>query len=101
MLRFGFIALALFIGLLLPCVNCNGQDQVPAIRTMSFNIRYGTANDGINRWDLRKEFLIETIQAYSPDLLGTQETLASQRDYLSESLPGYGAVGVGQDWSLH
>lgn len=97
MLRFGFIALALFIGLLLPCVNCDGKDQVPAIRTMSFNIRYGTANDGINRWDLRKEFLIETIRAYSPDLLGTQETLASQRDYLSESLPGYGAVGVGRD----
>jgi len=97
MLRFGFVALAVFIGFLLPVVDCNGQDQVPAIRTMSFNIRYGTANDGINRWDLRKEFLIETIQAYSPDLLGTQETLASQRDYLYEKLHGYGVVGVGRD----
>ena len=97
MLRFGFVALAVFIGFLLPVVDCNGQDQVPAIRTMSFNIRYGTANDGINRWDVRKEFLIETIQAYSPDLLGTQETLASQRDYLYEKLHGYGVVGVGRD----
>ena len=95
--RFGLMALAVVTLFLLPCVNCIAQDQVPAIRTMSFNIRYGTANDGINRWDLRKEFVIETIRAYSPDLLGTQETLASQRDYLSETLPGYEAVGVGRD----
>ena len=95
--RFGLMELAVVTSFLLPCVNCIAHDQVPAIRTMSFNIRYGTANDGINRWDLRKDFLIETIQAYSPDLLGTQETLASQRDYLSETLQGYGAVGVGRD----
>lgn len=73
------------------------QDTASTIRVMSFNIRYGTANDGVNRWDLRKEFLVETIQAYSPDLLGTQETLASQRDFLEATLSGYGVVGVGRD----
>ena len=67
------------------------------IRVMSFNIRYGTANDGINRWDLRKEFLVETIRNFDPDLLGTQETLASQRDYLAQALDGYGAVAAGRD----
>lgn len=73
------------------------QDTASTIRVMSFNIRYGTANDGINRWELRKEFLVETIESYSPDLLGTQETLESQRDYLETSLVGYGVVGVGRD----
>jgi endonuclease/exonuclease/phosphatase family metal-dependent hydrolase len=67
------------------------------IRVMSFNVRYGTANDGENHWDKRKEFLIETIKAYGPDLLGTQETVGFQRDYLAENLPAYGVVGVGRD----
>jgi endonuclease/exonuclease/phosphatase family metal-dependent hydrolase len=67
------------------------------VRVMSFNIRYGTADDGENRWDLRKEFLVETIQAFNPDLLGTQETLGFQRDYLAERLPEYDFLGVGRD----
>jgi endonuclease/exonuclease/phosphatase family metal-dependent hydrolase len=67
------------------------------VRVMSFNIRYGTARDGENHWDKRKEFLLETIKAFNPDLLGTQETLAFQRDYLAEHLPGYGVLGVGRD----
>ncbi|HEY8504612.1 MAG TPA: endonuclease/exonuclease/phosphatase family protein [Gemmataceae bacterium] len=71
--------------------------QAPGVRVMSFNIRYGTANDGENHWDRRKEFLVEVIKAFDPDLLGTQETLGFQRDYLAEKLPGYEAFGVGRD----
>jgi len=66
-------------------------------RVMTFNIRYGTASDGENHWDKRKEFLIETIKAFRPELLGTQETLGFQRDYLAEKLPEYDAIGVGRD----
>jgi endonuclease/exonuclease/phosphatase family metal-dependent hydrolase len=69
----------------------------PAIRVMSFNIRYGTAADGENHWDRRKEFLAETVAAFDPDLLGTQETLAFQRDYLAERLKGHTAFGAGRD----
>lgn len=67
------------------------------IRVMSFNIRYGTAQDGENHWDRRKDFLVETILAFQPDLLGTQETLAIQRDFLKEKLPAYECLGVGRD----
>jgi endonuclease/exonuclease/phosphatase family metal-dependent hydrolase len=67
------------------------------LRVMSFNIRYGTANDGENHWDKRKEFVVETVRTFHPDLLGTQETLGFQRDYLAEHLSGYEAVGVGRD----
>ncbi len=67
------------------------------VRVMSFNIRYGTANDGENHWDKRKDFLIETIKAFNPDLLGTQETLGFQRDFLAEKLSGYESLGVGRD----
>ena len=67
------------------------------VRVMSFNIRYGTANDGENHWDKRKEFLLETIKAFAPDLLGTQETLGFQRDFLAQHLSGYEVLGVGRD----
>jgi endonuclease/exonuclease/phosphatase family metal-dependent hydrolase len=74
-----------------------GEEASLDVRVMSFNIRYGTARDGENHWDHRKEFLVETIQAFRPDLLGTQETLGFQRDYLAEALPGFGRLGVGRD----
>lgn len=71
--------------------------QDDELRVMSFNIRFGTANDGDNHWDRRREFLVETIRAFNPDLLGTQETLAFQRDYLAEQLADYDHLGVGRD----
>lgn len=67
------------------------------LRAMSFNIRYGTAQDGENHWDNRKEFVVETVRAFAPDLLGTQETLGFQRDYLAQQLAGYEYLGVGRD----
>ncbi|HEY1189898.1 MAG TPA: endonuclease/exonuclease/phosphatase family protein, partial [Gemmata sp.] len=73
-----------------------GAPPVP-VRVMSFNIRYGTARDGDNRWDLRKVFLAETVAAFDPDLLGTQETLADQRDFLAQKLKGYEGLAAGRD----
>lgn len=67
------------------------------IRVVSYNIRYGTAKDGENHWDKRREWLAETIRGLKPDLLGTQETLGFQRDYLTEKLPEYECLGVGRD----
>jgi endonuclease/exonuclease/phosphatase family metal-dependent hydrolase len=67
------------------------------IRVMSYNIRYGTANDGANHWNRRKELLVSTIKAFDPDLLGTQETLKFQRDYLAMQLAEYDVLGAGRD----
>jgi endonuclease/exonuclease/phosphatase family metal-dependent hydrolase len=72
------------------------QEQ-PQVRVMSFNIRYGTAADGDNHWNLRKEWLVETIAKFQPDLLGTQETLGFQRDFIASQLPELEAFGVGRD----
>lgn len=73
------------------------NDEAPVIKVMSYNVRYGTANDGENHWEKRKDFLADTIKAFGPDLLGTQETLGFQRDFIAESLPGFGVMGVGRD----
>ncbi|MBA4032034.1 MAG: hypothetical protein C0478_14245, partial [Planctomyces sp.] len=67
------------------------------LRVMSFNIRYGTANDGPNHWEKRRDFLVQTIQAFDPDLLGTQETLGFQKDFIAEKIPGYTPFGVGRE----
>jgi len=69
----------------------------PAIKVMSFNIRYGAANDGDNSWPKRNHLVLETIQMFGPDLLGTQEVLEFQADFLKENLDGYGFHGVGRD----
>lgn len=88
---------ACVVFLLFGSAETQANDEDQPIRVMSFNIRYGTANDGENHWDKRKEFLTETIKKFAPDLLGTQETLGFQRDYLAEKLSGYGVEGVGRD----
>jgi endonuclease/exonuclease/phosphatase family metal-dependent hydrolase len=67
------------------------------LRVMSYNIRYGTAKDGDSHWDLRKAELVATIKAFAPDLLGTQETLGFQRDFLAAQLADYDQLGVGRD----
>lgn len=91
-LRSAFVFVAAIV-LIVGQTNADDAD----IRVMTFNIRYGTANDGENHWDKRKEFLVETIEAYRPDLLGTQETLGFQRDFLAKHLRDYGILGVGRD----
>jgi len=74
-----------------------GQSSPTTVKIVSFNIRYGTAADGDNHWDKRREFLIETVKTLNPDLLGTQETLGFQRDYLAKELADYDHLGVGRD----
>ena len=67
------------------------------VKVMSYNIRYGTAPDGENHWEKRKDFLAETIKQADPDLLGTQETLGFQRDFLAKILPGHEVLAVGRE----
>src|SRR4029450_5408098 len=65
---------------------CGGPRDV---RVMSFNLRCPTIFDGLNYWPLRKQNLVQTIRAFEPDVLGTQECVAEQADYLKEQLPDY------------
>lgn len=64
---------------------------------MSFNIRYGTANDGPNHWDLRRDFVVDVLREQQADVIGVQEALYPQLEYLLEALPEYAMVGVGRD----
>jgi endonuclease/exonuclease/phosphatase family metal-dependent hydrolase len=86
-------------GLALACGGAlQAWQQAPApLTVMSFNIRYGTANDGENHWTLRRELLFEVMRDANADLAGLQEALDGQIQELLQALPQYGVVGVGRD----
>ena len=67
------------------------------LRVMSFNVRFGSARDGENHWDHRRDFLIDVIHEADPDLLGTQEMIASQRAVIQAAMPEHACLGVGRD----
>ena len=60
---------------------------------MTFNIRYGTASDGENSWEFRKDHVIETIRDVSPGALAIQEALLGQLEYIDVHLPHYKKIG--------
>ena len=65
---------------------------------MSYNIRYGTAEDGTNSWQYRYPASAMMLDELKPDVVGLQEALSSQVDYLANTLDKtYKAVGVGRD----
>ena len=68
-------------------------------RVMTYNIRYGSANDGIDSWDYRKANVATCIKNFAPDLLGLQEVETAQRDYLTNQLTGYTLFGAAQSAS--
>lgn len=74
-------------------------DDTNDLKVMSFNIRYGKAKDGDNHWSKRHQLVVKTIRNYEPDLLGTQETLKFQGEYLQENLSHMTYVGWSRDSS--
>jgi endonuclease/exonuclease/phosphatase family metal-dependent hydrolase len=67
------------------------------LTVVTFNIRYGTANDGENHWTRRRARLFEVLRTEAADLVGLQEALRFQIDEILAAVPGYGVVGVGRD----
>jgi len=74
------------------CGLCPGQTSV-----MSYNIRYDNPDDGLDWWENRKSEVAVLIQHYAPGILGTQEGLKPQLDYLVGALPQYKYVGQARD----
>ena len=65
------------------------------IKLLSFNIRYGLADDGENHWERRKSLVIDRIRAFDPDLLGLQECRDdSQSAFMKANLQEYDFLGV-------
>ncbi len=69
----------------------------PNLSLMTFNIRFGSADDGPNHWNLRKKMVFDVIKDQAPDVVGLQEALDFQIEQIKAAVPGYAHLGVGRD----
>lgn len=93
----GVAAVLLFAGGLLIANEGESSGGGLEVSVMSFNIRYGTANDGANRWVNRREMVFEVVRKHRPDVVGLQEALGYQIDEICKAVPGYARIGVGRE----
>ena len=80
--------------LLFSLLSCSQKSK--PINTMSFNIRYDNPEDGKQNWHHRKENIIRMINFNDLDIIGMQEVLITQLNFLKENLSQYNTVGVGR-----
>ncbi|WP_027127035.1 endonuclease/exonuclease/phosphatase family protein [Gelidibacter mesophilus] len=73
------------------------QEQHTEITVVSFNVRYNSAEDGINVWENRKEWLTHSIRFFDSDLIGAQEVTHTQVIDMQQLLPTYSYVGIGRE----
>ena len=83
------IVLALFIGF----ANVQGQD----ISVLTYNIKWDNTNDTVNNWNDRKEAMVSLLKHYQPGIIGMQEVVNGQLNYLVANLPNFASVGVGRE----
>ena len=93
-IRFVFL---LSLAVMLLCGGCGSREKDVEIKYISYNIRYANASDGDNAWDIRKPATKEMIESEQPDVLGLQEALIGQLQYIDSNFPQYSRVGVGRD----
>jgi len=67
-----------------------------AIRVASYNIRYNTAQDGVNAWPNRKEMVKALVRYHGFDLFGVQEALRGQLNDLAD-MNEFAFLGKGRD----
>ena len=65
------------------------------ISMMSYNLKFASPTFEPS-WEVRKEWQVDLIRRYAPDIIGTQEGLKEQIDYLADQLPEYIVVGEGR-----
>ncbi len=71
----------------------DSQDLDVSFSTLTFNLRFGLAEDGENNWEHRKKALPALFKEFRPDFIGVQEAMDFQIDYLTELLIGYEYIG--------
>ncbi len=67
-----------------------------ALRVMSFNVRTPADTEGDKRWEVRRTAMVALLREQRPDVVGTQELVQAQGDYLVQHLAGYRWFGQGR-----
>ncbi|MEM1166400.1 MAG: endonuclease/exonuclease/phosphatase family protein [Planctomycetota bacterium] len=76
-----------------------GEARPPSgeLRVMTYNIRFGSANDGLDAWPVRRARVVATIKDLAPDILAIQEAESFQVAELLAAFPRYAAIGTHRD----
>ena len=77
--------------------NMDAADVAPGpfvVDAMSFNVRNGVANDGDDRWDLRRDLAVGVVETHGGDFVGLQEAWDFQTDYIVGSVDRYEWIGI-------
>lgn len=92
---FSFLAAFLLTG-------CSSAPKEADLKLMSFNVRNSRSDsdDGENSWLYRKYAAVRMICELQPDIIGMQEVTGRQRQFLTDSLPGYSQYGLDRESGL-
>ena len=96
MKRVFVISLFLMLSTILFCKMKSNEN----IRIMTFNIRYGTAQDGPDSWEHRQSILIDCLKKYNPDIVSLQEAVDFQVDSIKSAFPHWKSIGVGRYYNV-
>ena len=86
----------LFVGALFALLLAACSAPAP-LKVMSYNIRFGTADDGVYSWPNRQDAAVAMIEDQRPAVFGVQEGLRFQLEFIAEKCPEYQYVGVGRE----
>ncbi len=75
------------------CASCSEVQKIH-VNWATFNIRLENPGDSLNNWEYRKEMVADYVKLNDIDIVGMQEVVYSQLEYLAAALPDYDYVGV-------
>jgi len=93
--KYSFIFLVAFLIFIFLKPTTSGGNDIHSVIT--YNIKYDDNSNGENSWNVRKGAMIELIHKLSPDILGIQEGLIHQVEFLDSKMSDHKYVGVGRD----
>ncbi|HET57277.1 MAG TPA: endonuclease, partial [Deltaproteobacteria bacterium] len=71
------------------------------MRIMTFNLLFDSGGDEPFAWRNRRDVVVRVVRRHRPHILGTQEGMAHQLEFLSERLaPDYCMVAEGRTWDV-
>jgi endonuclease/exonuclease/phosphatase family metal-dependent hydrolase len=74
----------------------NAARAATPLRVMSFNVRTPADTGPGRRWEDRRDAMVALLKQQRPDVVGTQELVKAQADYLVAHLDGYRWFGQGR-----
>ncbi len=71
------------------------KSRAQTIKMMTYNLKFASPTFK-PAWSVRRHWQVDLINKYDPDIIGTQEGLKEQIDFLMDQLPQYVVIGEGR-----